>query len=207
VRIGIDFDNTIAEYDDAFALAAREARLIDLPAPAGKREIRRAIRKLDDGERKWMRLQGEVYGKWMSRAVVCRGMGEFLRRCRRRPDVEIFIVSHKTEFGHFDGARVNLRDAARAWMEAHAFFSPDGFGIPARNLYFESTREAKLERISELRCSHFIDDLEEVLNHPRFPVGVDRILFTNGGKPDAPGTCRVCGNWAEIEEVILGSDG
>ena len=36
-----------------------------------------------------------------------------------------------------------------------------------------------------LGCTHFIDDLEEVLAHPDFPVAVERLLFDpyteNGG--------------------------
>ena len=64
--------------------------------------------------------------------------------------VPVVIVSHKTEFGHHDPDRVNLRDAARDWMAAHGFFHPNGFGIAPDAVYFEATRQDKLARIRQL---------------------------------------------------------
>ena len=39
------------------------------------------------------------------------------------------IVSHKTEYGHFDANQVKLRQAAHSWMTAQGFFQEDGYGI------------------------------------------------------------------------------
>ncbi len=110
MRIGIDFDNTIAGYDHVFR---REAQRLGWLAPAfigGKRRVRAAL----DGER-WMRLQGQVYGRLMPAAELLPGAESFFSRARKAGH-ELFIVSHKTRFGHFDGARVDLRRAALEWM-------------------------------------------------------------------------------------------
>jgi hypothetical protein len=202
MRIGIDFDNTIVTYDEVFRSAA--ASFTDIAADVGrqKRDVRDYLRSLPDGELTWQRLQGYVYGKGISGAKMFDGVGRFLRRCRTE-HAEVVIVSHKTEFGHHDPDRVNLRDAARGWMTAQGFFAEDGYGIPASNLYFETTRAEKLKRIASLDCACFIDDLEEVLDDPDFPEGVGRILLSEADLPDHRPAYPVCRNWGEIERLVF----
>ena len=53
--------------------------------------------------------------------------------------------------------------------------------IPESNVYFESTRAEKIERIIALSCTHFIDDLEEVFDDPAFPSNVERLLLSPAG--------------------------
>jgi hypothetical protein len=200
LRIGIDFDNTIITYDDVFLATARQQGLIDADFTGRKQAIRDAIRLLPDGELSWQKLQGWVYGKGLAQAPMFEGVDAFLRRCRLNK-VPVVIVSHKTKFGHYDPDRVNLRDAAQQWMMKHDFFQDSGYGIDPGNVYFEATRQDKLARIAQLRCTHFIDDLEEVLSDPGFPPGVERILFT-GGRP-ASAACIVCPTWRHIEEQVF----
>src|SRR5262249_37526411 len=197
LRIGIDFDNTIITYDEVFLATARAWGLIDTDFTGHKQAIRDAIRLLPDGELSWQKLQGQIYGKGLAQATMFEGVDAFLRRCRVG-GVPVVIVSHKTEFGHHDPDRVNLREAARDWMTRHGFFDDSGFGIAPEAVHFETTRQGKLARIKELGVSHFIDDLEEVLSDPAFPQGVERILFT-GGK-SASAACIICPTWRHIEE-------
>src|SRR4029077_5907849 len=126
------------------------------------------------------------------------GVDAFLRGCRAAGH-QVFIVSHKTEFGHHDPDRVDLRAAALGWMEAHGFFATDAYGIPRQNVFFEATRSDKLRRIAALACDCFIDDLEEVLADPDFPPGVDRILLGGGPSPHF----ATCANWQQISETLI----
>jgi hypothetical protein len=201
MRIGIDFDNTMISYDAVFHATAVRRGLVDAAVERRKQTIRDAIRRAPDGELSWRHLQGQVYGSGIADATMVEGVDAFLRRCRRM-QCEVAIVSHKTEFGHHDRQRVNLRDAALGWMTAHKFFADDGFAIPARNVFFEATRAEKLARIAALACDWFIDDLEEVLADPAFPPGVQRILFAPA--QGAAAGCVVCPTWREIEERIFG---
>ena len=121
LRIGIDFDNTIITYDDVFLATARAWGLLRADFTGSKQAIRDAIRLLPDGELSWQKLQGHVYGKGLDQAAMFEGVDAFLRRCRLS-NAQVVIVSHKTEFGHHDPERVNLRDAARDWMTKHGFF-------------------------------------------------------------------------------------
>ena len=120
IRIGIDFDNTIAGYDNVFLRVAKEIKLIPSDFEGSKKSIRDAIRKLDDGENKWQCLQGRVYGRNMKDAHMIDGVADFLSYCRNLNDVDIYIVSHKTEYGHYDPMKINLRDAAMSWRSCSA---------------------------------------------------------------------------------------
>lgn len=200
MRIGIDFDNTIVSYDAVFHATATRLGLIDAGVERRKQAIRESIRRLPDGELAWQRLQGWVYGSGIAEATMIEGVDAFLRRCRMH-DCEVAIVSHKTEFGHHDAQRVNLREAALGWMTAQGFFRDGGYGISTEHIFFESTRAEKLARIATLSCTHFIDDLAEVLTDPAFPPNVTRILF--GSVHDAQAPCIVCPTWAQIEGHIF----
>jgi len=196
MRIGIDFDNTLIDYDRVFLEAARARGLVPGDFAGAKRAVRDAIRLLPDGEPIWQRLQGYVYGAGIGGAVPFPGAREFVARCARE-GVATFIVSHKTRFGHFDPARVDLREAARGWLDARGFLE----AIPADQLYFEDDREHKIARIVALGCTHFIDDLEEVFADPSFPAGVRRILLAESG---AESCDMLCGDWQDVTIAIFG---
>jgi hypothetical protein len=199
-RIGIDFDNTIITYDEVFCATARRCGLIDAEFNGRKQAVRDAIRLLPDGELAWQKLQGQVYGKGIVGATMVAGVDRFLRRCRAEL-CPVAVVSHKTEYGHYDPERVNLRQAALGWMTANGLLDEIHAIAPA-DVYFESTREDKLRRIAALGLTHFIDDLEEVLTDPGFPPDVERILFAEAERP--PGAPYVvCRTWRDIEQRIF----
>lgn len=202
LRIGLDFDNTLAGYDEVFAEAAREVGVADGSFRGTKQDVRALCRSRPDGETDWMRLQGLVYGALMPQARLIEGVGAFFARCRRA-EADIFIVSHKTEYGHFDEARVNLRDAARAWMNANGFFDRKRLGLSLDHVFFEDDRAAKVARIADLSCSHFVDDLEEVFLEPGFPPDTRSILFTNG-RAVGPGPYLPLSDWKAIGDAVFG---
>ena len=204
MRIGIDFDNTIVSYDHVFAAEARARGLIDDGFTGTKTEIRDHIRTLDDGELEWQRLQGRVYGALMAEACLIEGVDGFLEQSREQ-DHEIFIVSHKTQFGHYDPNRVDLRQTAMTWMGTHGFFD-GGYGLKEKNVFFEPTRKEKVARIGALGCSYFIDNLIEVFQEPDFPDGVERLLFHPGAEaPEGP--FEAFPSWQEITDDVFGDGG
>lgn len=200
LRVGLDFDNTLITYDQVFLAMARERGLTAPDFEGRKKAIRDSIRLLSDGEVSWQKLQGQVYGKGVARASMFKGAGSFLQRCRHS-GVSVVIVSHKTEYGHHDPDRVNLRQAALDWMTAQGFFRE--YGVAREHVYFESTRDEKIARIAQLECSHFVDDLEEVLTDPGFPQGVERILFSDGNEAMVPDGIVVCPTWPDVERQVF----
>lgn len=202
LRIGIDFDNTIAGYDRVFRNLARDSGLVDTAIYQTKSAIRDRVRELDDGDMKWQQLQGQGYGARMQDAELIDGVGDFLQVCRQK-NIVVQIISHKTEYGHFDPERVNLRDAARRWMQSKGFFDKDrhGFGLSPENVHFETTRADKVARIGACCCSIFIDDLPEVFLEPAFPEETTRYLFAPSGAADGP--YKIMPSWQHITDAIF----
>ena len=196
--IGIDLDNTVVCYDELFHSVACQEGLIESSAPRSKEQIRDAIRLLPQGENKWTRLQAIVYGVQMSGAIAFEGCEDFLRHCAAR-GTKAVIVSHKTPFATLDGAPVDLRAAAIAWMKTKGFFDPDGCGLSPDDVFFESTRLEKIARIRALGCTHFIDDLMEVFVEPSFPREVAKLLFAPHGAAPASREIKVYRSWHDLD--------
>ncbi len=201
VRIGLDFDNTIICYDAVFAHAAVQRGLLPAGFRGSKQSVRDAIRQNPEGDLAWQGLQGYVYGKGIGAARPFTGVDRFLRRAQAA-GAHLSIVSHKTEHGHFDPDRINLRTAALGWMEAQQFFAADGFALERRDIHFAATRDEKIARIAELRCDTFVDDLEEVFLDPQFPDDVTKILFSENAGPERM-PYRVCATWQAIEQAVF----
>ena len=129
MNIGIDFDNTIASYDTLFHEVALKENLINRSWNGhGKAELRNYLRTQPGGEKTWMKLQGLVYGKYMHCAEMMPGVANFILSCKLR-NHKVFIVSHKTEYGHYDLERISLRKEALKWMDANCFFDLDFLGM------------------------------------------------------------------------------
>ena len=200
--IGVDLDNTLVCYDDVFHLAACEEGLIDSSLPRSKEKIRDAIRLLPGGESRWTRLQAIVYGPRMTEATAFDGIDAFFRHCAES-GTRAWIVSHKTPFATLDGEQVDIRESALRWMKLKGFFDSGGLALSPDDVFFESTRAEKIERIRALRCTHFIDDLAEVFAESAFPPGTAKLLFAaHGMDSPAPGV-RSFKTWRELDQFFF----
>jgi len=203
VLIGVDLDNTIVRYDELLWAEALRRNLIPPSVSPSKQAVRDWLRRSGQEER-WTELQGCVYGPRMGDASPFPGALEFFHRCRRS-GIPICIISHRTRFP-YRGEPYDLHQAARDWLAAHGICDPPGIGLDRGRVHLELTKEAKLARIAETGCSHFIDDLAELLADPAFPHGVRKILFDPGGAcPACPGVARAA-SWAEIERLVFGPE-
>lgn len=203
MRIGIDFDNTIACYDGVFHAAALERGLIG----AGVATTKNAVR--DDMEGRGLKdafteLQGHVYGARMNLARPYPGALDFVRAARAAGH-EIAIVSHKTRLPLM-GPPHDLHEAALGFLAAQGFFG-DGL-IDMARAFFEETMEAKVARAAALGVDAFIDDLPKVLAMPGFPHGTRKILFAPLGEDGTPGPVDARferhETWTGIHRGLLG---
>lgn len=201
--IGIDFDNTIASYDEPMHRTAVGRGLIPAELPKNKKLIRDAIRALEDGESKWRALQVFSYGPGMREARPMDGVKEFMSACKER-DIDVVIVSHKSEYANFGDPTVNLRAAALRWLEVQGFFDSARFGVGPERIFFESTREEKIGRIRAVGVTHFVDDLEETFLEASFPAGVEKILLSPQSTPGDKGGWRAFPAWPPIQQYLLG---
>ena len=207
LTIGVDLDNTIVSYDSLLHTAARESGLITNEIEATKIQVRAAVRSLVNGEIHWQRLQGLVYGPKMADASLIHGVKEFFQHCKKL-EIPTFVVSHKTEYAPYDESETNLRDEALAWMSTHGLLQYESTGLSEKSIHFESSRHQKLMRISELRCTHFIDDLEETFIENSFPQQVKKILFSPnnvGLSQELSGRgVTALNSWDEIKDYFFG---
>lgn len=196
LRIGLDLDNTIINYDRAFLLAARERGLVDPGFTGSKQQVRDHIRAASkDGETEWQKLQGYVYGKGILQAELFDGVAAFLERAHQA-GARMHIVSHKTQFGHYDPDKIDLREAALRFLEQNGVL----IHIPREEVFFFTTRDEKIAKIKALGCDVFVDDLEEVLGDPAFPAATRKILFSSLSKVHGASTCS---DWADIARCVF----
>lgn len=195
MKLGLDFDNTIACYDGAFHASALKRGLISADLPRTKRSVRDTLRgagKADD----WALIQGRVYGARMDLAVPYPGSRAFMKAAAAA-GIELFIVSHKTK-APYAGPRYDLHAAAWEWLEARGILDV----IPRTRVHFELTKEAKLARITAIGCNAFVDDLPEFLAEPAFPAATRPILFDPAGEERTSAFPRV-ETWQGLGEMIL----
>lgn len=203
-RIGVDFDNTIACYDEVFPEVATRLGFAAGGNLRTKTGVKEEILSRDGGDTAWQKLQGQVYGKYMPLASGFPGFAEFLILCKLRGHA-VFVVSHKSEYGHFDAKKVPLRSAATTWMRATGLLADDTLSLSESDIFFEAEREAKIDRIAALSCTHFIDDLHEVLVAPTFPETTKRILFAPGTEIATTAGIESARSWREISSRLLGA--
>ena len=174
--VGVDLDNTIVSYDEVLFKLAANMGLINADVHQSKKAIRDSIRALSGGEILWQKLQAEIYGPMMPYAQLNPGVEDFFRECQKR-SVDVYIISHKTQYANYDTTKTNLWDAALNWLNEKGFFNANHMGMLPEKVFFEISREDKIARIRETGCTYFIDDLEETFTGDGFPQEVIKILF------------------------------
>jgi hypothetical protein len=198
--IGVDFDNTIVCYDSLFHKLAVEQGLVPANLPPAKNAVRDYLRQIGQEDR-WTELQGCAYGPGMKQAQLFAGVLEFFDRCRQA-GMEVFIVSHRTRYP-FLGKRYDLHQAARDFLAEHGFNDPAQTGLPLDHIWFHETKAEKIARVNEIGCTHFIDDLPEVLAAQELNKAVERILFDPNGQHQASAGVRQVRSWQEVDEYLM----
>jgi hypothetical protein len=201
--IGVDFDNTVICYDQVFYQAAIDKGFISNQLLVKKKkDIRNFIRSLEDGETKWRMLQAIVYGERIQNATPMPGVAAFIESCMNK-NISLYIISHKTRDANAGGIKIDLRKAAINWLQGQGFLN--GKGVSQKDVIFVSTREEKIQKIKELDCAYFIDDLEETFLEPTFPKGVQKILFSQN-MPDFQDkhlNLKIASTWKEVGDYIF----
>lgn len=197
--IGIDFDNTIICYDQIFHKLALESGLIPDDIPAEKNFIRNHLRS-EGKEDLWTEMQGLVYGDKIIEAEPYPGVDDFLGYCKLK-NIPTCIVSHKTR-NPYKGPKYDLHEAGYKWLQARGFLYEEKSGISSRKVYFELTKEEKIKRIVSLKCTHFIDDLPEILLADGIPGTIEKILFDPSGDFQNVGDIERKISWFDILEFF-----
>jgi len=195
--LGIDFDNTIIKYDELFHKIACEKGLISSEFPKQKNAIRDYLRE-SGVEDEWTVIQGEVYGERIKEAVPFTGMLETLEELNAKK-VPINIVSHKTREPYL-GPKRDLHAAALNWLKLNGIIDAEGLNSYASQVFFEVTKEEKINRIVQIGCTHYLDDLPEILE--MIPDGINKILFSPNGEEIINTNWTVIRSWNELPSIL-----
>ena len=199
--LGLDFDNTLVSYDKLFYKLALEKNLIEESLPESKTEVRNYLRdKGKDDE--FTLLQGEVYGLRILEAEPAEGMIKALREINQL-GIAMVLVSHKTKTP-YKGPAYDLHQAAWQWLMKYSFFEEDGLGWSRDQVFFEESKDAKIRRIEQIGCTHYIDDLTDILE--KIPNRIKRILYDPGKKKSKEELSKKelirLASWENLKETI-----
>ena len=154
MRIGIDFDNTIACYDGVFHAAALERGLISANIGRDKNSIRDHLNSTGRND-DFTKLQGYIYGTRMNLVALYPGFVEFVAAARKAGH-ELFIVSHKTRHPML-GPGTTCTRRRKDFMAARGLVGRANT-IANRSVagVFELTKQDKVARVAAfLRCPGF----------------------------------------------------
>ena len=170
MRIGLDFDNTIVNYNNLFFNVARDLNWIPQSTVPSKSAVKSAMLS-QNMEQDWIALQGLVYGKFMGDAELFTGFYEFLDMANAN-GIVIEIISHRSKFP-YSGEMFNLHDAATNFI-INKIFSKSSQRF---EFNFHEHKFEKIECIKIKKCDYFLDDLPSILQDISFPHGCVGILF------------------------------
>lgn len=197
MRLGLDFDNTLISYDRLFWRVARDKALIPEDILPQKNAVRDYLRQINR-EKEWTRLQGEVYGSRILEAESSAGMLATLDELSARR-IPMCIVSHKTRTPYC-GEPCDLHAAARSWLTQQGFYNTTGLAWSEDQVFFEPNKEAKVARIVALGCTHYVDDLPEIL--AMLPDSVQRILFAPSEGVQVHSAWKLMTSWQELPTLL-----
>ncbi len=143
------------------------------------------------------------------RARICEasafaGVKDFFRNCRE--GAWKFASSAIRPSTRFAGLLTTCNRAALDWLDTRILRSRD-IALPRDHVFLRTTLADKLRQIGDCGCTHFIDDLPELLSEPAFPATAEKWLFDpNDHHPHDRRFARVTA-WAQLEDRLLRSVG
>jgi hypothetical protein len=200
MRIGIDIDNTIICYDGVFATVARLLGH-DIDAGLSKAETKGWFHSREMYD-EFTELQGLIYGTYLGHASLYDGVKMFLNQAGRI-GCTVFIVSHKTRYPLI-GGKVDLHETASMFLAEQNIIKSGSRGfVPLEQLFYETSLDDKIKKISDLQLDYFIDDLSDVINHDNFPQSTHAIQFVPETGSECTRASTRLNSWQGIHDFIL----
>jgi len=170
IKLAIDLDNTIINYDDLFYKVAKNKLNIQSNIKSKENIKKIIINKFS--EKKWTEIQSTVYSQKILQAKIFPGFIKEIKKLSKY--CEIFIVSHKTVWPIY-GKKINLHNKTKQFLKKKKIsFCKDSL-IIKENVFLEITKKNKIKRIKKIKPDYFIDDLESILKS--IPKSINKILF------------------------------
>ena len=157
---GIDFDNTIVNYDKIFKNILKKKIKYKKKNLNDKDSIKKYLIKKNMIS-KWKSIQSDVYSNYIEYATPNKEIIKLLKYLDKKK-INFYIISHKTLYPYV-GKKKNLHKISKNWIKINVFNKKNNFKKKYK-YYFENTEFKKIKRIKNLRITHFVDDLKKILN-------------------------------------------
>ena len=195
--IGLDFDNTIVCYDNAFKVMASSH--LDLPdhISRNKASIKDYLIKTNRSE-EWTLFQGLLYSEGLQYAQAFTGAVDVLQELVDM-GCTLIVISHKTK-NPIAGPAFDLHKAAKNWIAK--FLCSKGLLTGENDIILCPTKELKLREIKLRKCDIFLDDLDEILSHPQFPAATQGVLY-NPGMRESSRQFPAVSSWNDFKNFII----
>lgn len=174
LTIGIDFDNTLANYSGVFYQVGVGLGWLPENIGQSKSSVKQYFFEHNQKD-KWTELQGLVYGDEIHRAQLYEGAKDVIAYLLNKGHI-VYIISHKTQFPVI-GKKVSLHNAATKWLIDNEIIGDSPEQLVDSKVFFNQTQKDKISKIIELDCDFFIDDLPAIFQHINFPNYVKKVFF------------------------------
>lgn len=171
LKFGFDLDNTLIDYSKA---VERYCKKQNLCTYSNIKLLKDALKASDTSDNKWRSAQGWIYSHGLQYAELTTGSVQLFEFLISK-GFTLYIVSHKSLLSFNEEKKFLLREYAVNWIkksELRRFF------CDTDQIYFEETLNLKINRIAKLKLNYFVDDLEKVFTHKKFPKDTKRILLS-----------------------------
>ena len=86
------------------------------------------------------------------------------------------------------------------WLKKHHFFDEKGLNWDSKKVFFEDTKEDKIKRIHSLNCTHYIDDLPEILE--LIDTKIQCILYNPVDNKKERSSFKTMNHWNNLEKIM-----
>lgn len=122
-------------------------------------------------ELEWLDVQEWLYTTGLTYAFISEGALDLINHLILM-NSKIFIVSHKSKYSAKN--KLDLITPVSMWLNEKLGRFLDSGQI---QVFFEESRDKKIERIINLGITHFVDDLIEVFQEKKFPKSIKSFWF------------------------------
>ncbi len=158
MKIGIDIDNTILDYSEAFTIAARKLKGLESIEKLPKAQVKSVVIRTH-GEETWTALQSLVYSSVPLGVRVFEGFEPLLHALNAKGHT-VTYMSHKSA-QPISGSAADLRKPVTNFLHSKKLLGQTMIGVSHH--YFETKKE-KIEAINSAFFDYFIDDLLEIVS-------------------------------------------
>ena len=190
IKIGIDLDNTIINYNESFKKYLKDQKIYL------KKINKEKIKFISNNHSKiknWTEVQEEIYGNYIKFAKLFIHFKEFEKFAIRKK-IKLFIISHKTKHSQFS-KRYNLHRQSNRWLKKN-------INKKKYKIFYTNTINEKIKKIIQIKPDYFVDDLIEVFKNKNFPKNVKKIYFSQKKSTRT----LLFDNWKQIKNYIIANE-